>query len=248
MNRKEFREWALESIHLLDGSTGAALSLTKGMSGSDVPEKFIMENPESIISLQTEYIENGSEIILTPTLGSTAPMLLTHGLTDAEKITRTLCSLSKQAADENAYVAAELGPTGKFLSPMGDLSFDEMVDIFKEQVSYSLKENVDLFILETFIDLQEARCAVIAIRELCDLPIIASMTFSNSMTLSGNSPECVAIALEAAGADAVGANCSTGPKEIADVIKKMATVTNLPLFAKPNAGLPKIIRREQASG
>ncbi|MBN2879663.1 MAG: homocysteine S-methyltransferase family protein [Clostridia bacterium] len=241
MNRKEFREWALEYIRLLDGSTGVALALTKGMSGSDVPEKFIMENPESIISLQSEYIENGSEIILTPTLGSTAPMLLAHGLTDAEKITTTLCSLSKQAAKENAYVAGELGPTGKFLSPMGDLSFDEMVDIFKEQVSYSLRENVDLFILETFIDLQEARCAVIAIRELCDLPIIASMTFSNSMTLSGNSPECVAIALEAAGADAVGANCSTGPIEIAEVIKKMSTVTNLPLFAKPNAGLPKII-------
>ena len=92
----------------------------------------------------------------------------------------------------------------------GNYSFDEIVEVYKQQVAYCLKQNVDMFILETFIDLQEARCAVVAIREMCSLPIIASMTFENGMTLSGNSPECVAIALEAAGADAVGANCSTG--------------------------------------
>jgi len=241
MNRKDFREWAVNGIHLLDGSTGIALMKLKGMSGSDIPEHFIMDNPDSIVSLQREYIRNGSEIVLTPTLGATSIMLKAHGIDDCEAVNKKLCRLSKQAAGDNAYVAAELGPTGQFLAPMGDLSFDEMVDVYKEQVSYCLTQDVDLFILETFIDLQEARCAVIAIRELSDLPIIASMTFENSMSLSGNSPECVALALESAGADAVGANCSTGPKEVADVITKMAAVTNLPLFAKPNAGIPIIV-------
>ena len=244
MNRKEFKKWAKESIHLLDGSTGVALAKLKGMSGSDVPENFIMKNPNSIVTLQKEYIENGSEIILTPTLGANSEMLKTHNLTDCKSINSRLCKLSKEAAQDKAYVAAELGPTGQFLAPMGMLSFDDMLNIYKEQVSYCLEENVDMFILETFIDLQEARCAVIAVRELCNLPIIASMTFENSITLSGNSPECVAIALESAGADAVGANCSSGPQEIADVISKMATVTNLPLFAKPNAGVPCVINGE----
>lgn len=241
MDRKQFKKWAKENIHLLDGSTGVALAKLKGMGGADVPENFIIQNPDAIISLQTEYIESGSEIVLTPTLGATAPMLANHGLTESEKITTELCRLSKQAAGDKAYVAAEIGPSGQFLAPMGTYSFDDMVDTFKEQVKYSLSQDVDLFILETFIDLQEARCAVIAIRECCDLPIIASMTFENGMTLSGNSPECVAIALEAAGADAVGANCSTGPKQVAEVVEKMSTVTNLPLFAKPNAGMPCMV-------
>lgn len=241
MDRNKFKKWAAQSIRLLDGSTGVALAKLKGMCGADVPENFIIKNPDTIISLQREYIESGSDIILTPTLGATAPMLATHGLTDSEKITTELCRLSKQAAGDSAYVAAELGPTGQFLAPMGTYSFDDMVNTFKEQVNYSLSQNVDLFILETFIDLQEARCAVVAIRECCDLPIIASMTFENGMTLSGNSPECVALALEAAGADAVGANCSTGPKQVAEVVAKMAEVTNLPLFAKPNAGMPCMV-------
>ncbi|MEX1376978.1 MAG: homocysteine S-methyltransferase family protein [Eubacteriales bacterium] len=244
MNRKEFREWAKESIHLLDGSTGVALVKLKGMGGSDVPEKFIMENPDAIISLQEEYVDSGAEIILTPTLSATSPMLQAHGMDNHKEIVSFLCSCTKKAAKDDAYVAAELGPTGQFLVPMGMLSFDEMVDIFKEQVKYSLEQGVDMFILETFIDLQEARCAVIAVRELCELPIIASLTFENSMTLSGNSPECVAIALESAGADAIGANCSSGPVEIADVISKMAKVTELPLFAKPNAGVPCVVDGE----
>lgn len=241
MNRNEFKKWAKESIHLLDGSTGIALAKLKGMNGSDVPENFIMQNPHSIVSLQKEYIANGSEIVLTATLGATSLMLKNHNLADCESINTELCKLSKKAAGDNAYVAAELGPTGQFLSPMGTLTFDEMVNIYKEQISYCLAQDVDMFILETFINLQEARCALIAIRELCDLPVIASMTFDNAMTLSGNSPEAVAVTLEAAGADAVGANCSTGPKEVADVVAKMATVTNLPLFAKPNAGMPQMV-------
>jgi len=241
MNRNEFKNWAKDSVHLLDGSTGVALAKLKGMGGADVPENFIMQNPDAIVSLQTEYIKSGSEIIFTPTLGATAPMLATHSLDNCEKINTELCKLSKRAAGNDAYVAAEIGPTGQFLAPMGVYSFDEMVDTFKEQVKYCLAQDVDFFVLETFIDLQEARCAVVAIRESCDLPIIASMTFENCMTLSGNSPECVAIALEAAGADAVGANCSTGPKQVAEVVAKMATVTNLPLFAKPNAGMPCMV-------
>ena len=122
MNRTEFKEWAKSSIHLLDGSTGVALAKLKGMDGSDIPENFIMQNPDSIVSLQEEYIQSGSEIILTPTLGANSLMLETHNLNDFEKITTTLCGLSKKAASDDAYVAAELGPTGQFLKPMGNYS------------------------------------------------------------------------------------------------------------------------------
>jgi len=240
MNRQEFKKWALSALRMFDGSTGNTLS-RRGMPAGAVPEQWIIENPDVLIELQREFIDAGTEVMLTATLGATAPKLAEYGITDVEGYNRKLFEITKQAVGEKTRIAAELGPTGKFMAPMGDKSFEDMVGIYKQQVAALLPCKPDMFILETFIDLAEARAAVIAIRDLCDLPVIASMTFQNGMTLTGSTPEAVAVTLTAAGADAVGANCSTGPQGVAEVVAKMAAVCDLPLFAKPNAGMPQLI-------
>lgn len=240
MNRQEFKKWALSALRMFDGSTGNTLS-RRGMPAGAAPEQWIIENPGKLIELQREFIDAGTEVMLTATLGATAPKLAEYGITDVEGYNRKLFEITKQAVGEKTRIAAELGPTGKFMAPMGDKSFEDMVGIYIQQVAALLPCKPDMFILETFIDLAEARAAVIAIRDLCDLPVIASMTFQNGMTLTGSTPEAVAVTLTAAGADAVGANCSTGPQGVAEVVAKMAAVCDLPLFAKPNAGMPQLI-------
>lgn len=239
MNREEFKDWA-SNIRIFDGSIGTAL-INRGMPGYLTPDKFVLENPDVLISLQEEYIKAGAEVVLSATFGANSSQMKIHDLDDIEYVNRELIKISKKAANGKALVAAQLGPTGELMAPMGTMSFDETIKIYKEQVKYCLNEKPDLFILETFFDLTEIRAAVIAVRELSDLPIIASMSFKNMATVFGNTPEAVAVTLEAAGADSVGANCSTGPKDIAGVIERMAKVTNLPLFAKPNAGIPELI-------
>ena len=236
MTRNEFNTWASQ-IRLFDGSTGVALNM-RGMPGGVSTEKWIMEHPDVFLGLQQDYVKAGSAVLLSPTFGANRLKMKTHGMDDVVGVNQTLIKISKDAAGDQALVAAELGPTGEFMAPMGLLSFEDIVATYREQVEAMLTAEPDFFILETFIDLAEARAAVVAIRDVCDLPIVASMTFDSGRTLSGNSPEAVAVTLEAAGADALGANCSTGPKEVAKVIAQMAKVTDLPLFAKPNAGNP----------
>ncbi len=239
MTRNEFKDWAGQ-IRLFDGSTGVALNM-RGMPGGVSTEKWIMDNPEIFLGLQQDYVKAGSKVLLSPTFGANRLKMKTHGMNDVVGVNKTLVKISKDAAGDQALVAAELGPTGEFMAPMGLMTFEDIVATYREQVEAMLEIEPDFFILETFIDLAEARAAVIAIRDVCDLPIVASMTFDGGRTLSGNTPEAVAVTLEAAGADAVGANCSTGPKEVAQVIAKMAQVTELPLFAKPNAGNPVLV-------
>jgi len=242
MNIDSLKKVLKQRIVLLDGSTGAELQ-KRGMPSGVCPEKWALDNPEGLIKLQQEYIEAGSQIILTFTLGGTRAKLADFGLEkEVIRINSGLAAISKKTAGKNALIAGDIGATGHFPKPFGDMDFTECVDIYKEQVCGLLKGGVDLFLIETMYDIQEARAALLAVKESCSLPVMVSMTFDeNQRTITGTDPVSVLITLQSLGADFVGANCSTGPKEIVKVIQKMKPYAKVPLFAKPNAGLPKLV-------
>lgn len=241
MTGEEFSKLCSEGFIFLDGATGSNL-IKKGMPSGVCPEKWIIENPNAIIELQKEYFDAGSNIVLAPTFTANRIKLAEYGLVDKiREINHKLVSLSKEAAKGRGFVGADISMTGKQLKPMGDLDFEELIDVYKEQIKYICEEGVDLIVVETMMSLQETRAAVIAAREVCDLPILCTMTFEeDGRTLYGSDPMTCAIVLESLGASAVGANCSSGPDKMAKVIKQMSSVVSIPVIAKPNAGMPAL--------
>ncbi|MCR4787877.1 MAG: homocysteine S-methyltransferase family protein [Lachnospiraceae bacterium] len=239
MTKKEFRELAEKGFLFLDGATGSNL-VKKGMPAGVCPEKWILENPHAIIELQNEYVEAGSNIVYAPTFTSNRIKLAEYGLeNDIVKINTELVRLSKEAVNGRALVAGDLTMTGKQLSPMGDMEFETLIDVYKEQIGILNDAGVDLLIVETMMSLQETRAALIAAKETCDLPVMCTLSFEeDGRTLYGSSADNCAIVLESLGADAVGANCSTGPDKLSIVIEKMASICSIPIIAKPNAGMP----------
>lgn len=239
MTKEKFRELLNTSIVILDGATGTNLQ-EAGMPIGASPEQWILENESAILELQEAYVAAGSNILYAPTFTGNRIKLAEYGLEEAIiPINTRLVELSKQAADRKAYVAGDLTMTGEQIEPSGKMKFEELVNIYKEQASILWKAGVDLFVIETMMSLQETRAAVIAIKEICDLPIMASMTFEESgKTLYGTTPEAAVIVLQSLGVDAVGINCSTGPKQMIPIIKEMKQYATIPVFAKPNAGMP----------
>ncbi len=213
-----------------------------GMPVGVCPEKWILENEDAILNLQRAYVDAGSDIIYAPTFTGNRIKLADYGLEDEiEKINTELVALSKRAADGKALVAGDLTMTGRQLAPVGDLDFEELVDVYKEQIKLLVKAGCDILVVETMMSLNECRAALIAAKEVCDLAVMVSLTFEpDGRTLFGSNPEASAICLESLGAAAIGANCSTGPDRMEDIIRKMAEVTSIPIIAKPNAGLPKV--------
>jgi len=235
-------EMVSEKVLILDGATGTLLQ-KRGMPAGVCPEKWVVENPAAIVDIQREYIDAGSDVIYTFSLGGTRTKLDEFGYGDKTvEINRHLAQLSQEAAAGKAFVAGDIGPTGSFIEPLGDLGFEECVNIYKEQVHGLLEGGVDLFIIETMMDIQEARAALLAVKESCDLPVCVTMTFDESQrTLTGTDPITALITLQSLGADAVGCNCSTGPAQMIDIIRIMKPYARVPLIAKPNAGIPRLI-------
>ncbi len=241
MNREEFLAFCKGRIVFLDGATGSNL-MKAGMPAGVCPEKWILDNPDVIVKLQSEYVEAGSDIIYAPTFTGNRIKLADYGLTEEiESINTELVRLAKKASAGRALVAGDLTMTGRQLKPIGDLDFEELIDVYKEQIRILESAGCDLLVVETMMSLQECRAALIAAKEVSDLAVIVTLTFEpDGRTLFGSDPEASAICLEALGAAAIGANCSTGPDRMEAIIKKMASVTNIPIIAKPNAGLPKV--------
>ena len=241
MNRQAFLNLINETPIFLDGATGTNL-LKRGMPAGVCPEKWILENREIMIGLQREFIEAGSNIIYAPTFSANRIKLREYGLEEQIKeMNHDLVAIAKEAADGNAYVAGDITMTGEQLAPIGKLDFEELITIYKEQIGYLVEAGADLLVVETMMSLQETRAALIAAKEICDLPIMATMTFeSDGRTLFGTDARTAAIVLESLGAAAIGANCSTGPDKMVDIIRSMAEVTSIPIIAKPNAGLPAL--------
>ncbi len=239
MTKQEFRELVSNKIIYLDGAMGSNL-IKRGMPQGVCPEKWILENRDIVVQLQKEYVEAGTNILYAPTFTANRPKLQEYGLeNDLVRINKELVAISKEAADGKALVAGDITMTGIQLKPMGALDIEELIEIYKEQTLALIEGGVDLFVIETMMSLQETRAAVIAIKEVCDLPIMATMTFEKSgRALYGTDAKTAAIVLTSLGVDAIGANCSTGPADMAQVISDMASVVNIPIIAKPNAGIP----------
>ena len=239
MTKQEFRELVSNRIVYLDGAMGSNL-IKRGMPQGVCPEKWILENRDVVVQLQKEYVEAGTNILYAPTFTANRPKLHEYGLEkDLVRINKELVAISKEAADGKAFVAGDITMTGIQLKPMGTLDIEELIEIYKEQALALIEGGVDLFVIETMMSLQETRAAVIALKEVCDLPIMATMTFEKSgRALYGTDAKTAAIVLASLGVDSIGANCSTGPSDMASVISEMASVVNIPIIAKPNAGIP----------
>lgn len=244
MTKQQFKELVSQGIVILDGATGTLLQ-EHGLPAGVCPEKWALENPELIISIQRQYIESGSDIIYTFTFGANELKLKEFNLDDVTGMNRELARLSKKASEGSVFVAGDIAPTGQLMEPFGDYSFEEIVNVYKKQVSGLLEGGVDLFVIETMMDIQEARAALIAVKESCDLPVIVTMTFEHGgYTIDGTDPLTALITLQSLGADAVGCNCSTGPEEMVKIIRKLKPYAKVPLVAKPNAGMPKLVNRK----
>ena len=247
MLREEFRSLVESKIVILDGATGSNL-LAAGMPKGVCPEQWILEHPDVMVELQKEYIKVGTDILYSPTFTGNRIKLTEYGLAARiEQMNRDLAAISRRAIDESGvdrkvYVAGDLTMTGQQLYPVGTLQFEELVEVYKEQVRYLIAGGVDLFVVETMMSLNECRAAVLAVKETCDLPVMVTMTFKEDMrTFYGTDPATALITLQNMGVDAVGANCSTGPDRMIEIIQQMRKYANVPIICKPNAGLPKLV-------
>lgn len=243
MKKQEFRSLAEGKLVFLDGATGSNLQ-RQGMPAGVCPEQWILENREAMLKLQRDFVAAGADIVYAPTFTANRLKLREYGLEgQTRRMNLDLVALSKEAVGGRAYVAGDLTMTGEQLAPMGHLDFEELIDVYKEQISYLAEAGADLLVIETMMSLQETRAALIAAKEVCSLPVMATMTFeSDGRTLYGTDAVTAAVVLESLGADAVGTNCSAGPDRMVDIVRSMAEVTSVPIIAKPNAGLPSLDR------
>ena len=241
MKIEEFWKLTKNKLIYLDGATGSNL-LKRGMPGGVCPEKWIIEHPDIFVEFQREYVEAGSNIIYAPTFTANRIKLKEYGLEDQiAEINHQLIALSKAAAGDKALVAGDITMTGRQLAPMGDMDFEELIDIYKEQIKLIDDAGADLLVVETMMSLQETRAALIAAKEVCELPVMATLTFeSDGRTLYGTDGVTEAVTLEKLGACAIGANCSTGPDKMIELIREISKAVSIPVIAKPNAGMPSL--------
>lgn len=242
MTREEFQNITKSYIYL-DGATGSNL-VKAGMPSGICPEQWILENRNVMLDLQKQYVMAGTDILYAPTFTANRIKLAEYGLSDKlVSMTRELVAISREAAasaERPVYVAGDLTMTGEQLKPMGRMEPEELIDIYKEQIIALKDAGVDLLVVETMMSLGEARAALIAAKEVCELPVMVTMTFEpDGRTLYGTDAVTAAVVLESLGACAIGVNCSTGPAHMKNIVKEMAEVTkSVPIIAKPNAGLP----------
>jgi len=227
-------------ILILDGAMGTELH-QRGLPAGVCPEAWCLDHPAAVREIHAAYREAGSDIVYTATFGANRLKMGQYGLTNVRETNRRLAEIAVKAVG-SGLVAGDIGPTGHFVEPFGDLPFEEAVALFREQARGLLEGGVDLLVIETMMDIQEARAALIAVREICDLFCMVTMTYEkHGRTLNGTDPVSALVTLQSLGADAVGCNCSAGPEGMIGLIAAMKPHATVPLVAKPNAGLPQLI-------
>ncbi|MGN1154568.1 MAG: homocysteine S-methyltransferase family protein [Agathobacter sp.] len=248
MTKQEFKQLLENGPVILDGAMGTGL-MKAGMPVDACTEAWAIEHPEVVAHIQKEYIAAGAQILYAPTFGANRIKLAEYGLENQmEVFNEALVALTKNAVEEAAsgtenkvYIAGDMTMTGQIPYPVGNVPFETFVETYKEQALVLAAAGVDLFVVETMMSLQECRAAVLAIREVSDLPIMATLTYNeDGRTLYGTPPEVAINVLQSLGVDAVGVNCSTGPEGMIPIVEKMAEYATVPLIAKPNAGLPEL--------
>ena len=227
---------------ILDGATGTELQ-KRGFTGTVSAEEWVLAHPESILDIQRRYVDAGSRVLYAPSFGANRQKLEEHGIfNQTAAYNRRLAALSKQAAAGRALVAGDLSPTGLFLSPMGETSFRELVDIYTPQAAGLEKAGVDLFVIETMMTVPDARAAVLAVRSVSDKPIFVTFTCDEKgRTVSGTDITAALVIMQGMGVDAFGLNCSAGPQEMLVQLRRLQEYARVPLIAKPNAGMPQIV-------
>ena len=222
---------------ILDGGMGTMLQ-AKGLRLGEHPELAALEHPDWLLDIHRAYAAAGTQILCANTFGANREKLKRTGRTVEEVIPPSI-AIAKEAAAGRALVALDLGPIGQLLEPTGTLDFETAVEIFAQQVRAGAAAGADLVMIETMTDLQECRAALLAVKENSGLPVMVSMTYEErGRTFLGHAPACAALTLEGMGADAIGVNCSLGPREMPALVEELTRWTTLPVSVKPNAGLP----------
>jgi len=241
-----WKEWLeKKKVLIADGGWGTEL-FKRGLNPGEVPEGWNIDRPEDVRAVAASYVMAGADIILTNTFGGSPLKLAKMGFgSRTAEINRLGAKISKEAAAGRALVFGSMGPTGEFMQPLGTATESEMVKGFAEQAKALAEGGVDGIVIETMTDLAEARAALRATRETVSLPVVVSMTFDKRRmgyaTIMGVRPDQAASELERAGADIVGANCGAGIDHMIEVTQLMRQATSLPIWCKPNAGLPELI-------
>ncbi len=228
------KEWLF-----FDGGMGSILQ-ERGLAAGELPETWNITRPEEIQSIHRAYLDAGSDIINTNTFGANALKFPDNLREIVEAAVSNAKEARRQSGREDAYIALDLGPTGRLLQPMGDLPFEQAVELFGEVVRIGAAAGVDLVLIETMSDSYELKAAVLAAKENCVLPVLATVIFDeNGKMLTGGTVDSVAAMLEGLRVDALGVNCGLGPKQMLPIVKRLTEVSSLPVIVNPNAGLPR---------
>lgn len=247
MTRQEFTELTDRGVVLLDGATGSNL-IKAGMPRGLSSEQWVLEHPEVLQELQRSYVEAGSRIVYAPTFAANRISLKNFGLEDrAAELNARLVKISREAVEGRAYVAGDLTTTGQLMEPKGDLTYGDLYEAYKEQIRALADAGADLLVAETMLSVDETVVALDAAQAVCDLPMMCSLSLEADGTAmyGGNAVEAVQI-LQEMGAAAVGLNCSVGPDQLESVVRNMKEVAQVPVIAKPNAGMPVINEKGEA--
>ena len=228
-------------IHIFDGAMGTMLQ-EGGLKPGGCPELMNLEQPDVVQKIHEAYIKAGATMIETNTFGASALKLDHYGLEDRVKeINEAAVKIAREASKGRAKIVGSLGPTGRFIVPLGDLEFEDAYQSFYEQAKTLADAGADYLLFETCIDIQEMRAGLLAAKDATSLPIICQLSYSeDGRTVTGTDPQTAAITLEALGADIIGVNCSLGPKELVPIVKTLAENCSVPISVLPNAGMPRL--------
>ncbi len=232
----DIREIIKKKRLLFDGGAGTYLS-SKGLPPGVAPEVWNTEHPELITDMHREYIKAGADILTANTFGVNADKYGNY-----ENIIKSAISCAKSAAENKngIYIAYDMGPTGRLLSPLGELDFEDAVKLFRLNAEAAERAGADLILIETMSDSYETKAAILGAREGSSLPVFVTNAYGeDGKLMTGASPEAMAALIEGLGADAIGVNCSFGPDKMLDIVKRLRAVSSLPIIASPNAGLPR---------
>jgi len=238
-----FREFLKDNIVYLDGGMGTLLQ-AQGLAPGEYPERWNITHPEVITKIHTDYFDAGSNVVCTNTFGAN---ILKFSEEELEEIIKAAIKNANEARKQSKnaaekFIALDIGPSGKLLKPLGDLDFEDAVSVFAQTVKLGAKYGADLVIIETMNDSYETKAALLAVKENCDLPVIVSNAYGEDKKLmTGATPEAMVALLEGMGADAIGANCSLGPRQLRGVVEELLECASVPVVLKPNAGLPKAV-------
>ena len=241
----DLMDYIKSNILLLDGAMGTMLQ-QNGLDIGENTEVFGFENPDKLMKVHKLYLDAGANVITTNTFGANEIRLNKTGYTVEEIIDNAvkiaIKAVEKSDKTKHRFVALDLGPIGEMLEPMGKLSFNKAYEMFKRQAIQGEKSGVNLVIIETMIDLNEAKAALLAVKENTNLPIFCTMTFGkNGRSFTGCTPEDMVETLEGLGVDAIGVNCSLGPNQLPQIVKRIVKISKVPIIVQANAGLPEII-------